>query len=208
MEAVLSDLSSTDLFSHEQPSFFFPALKHRAQGINYDEPGILILSRDGRTQYFNHEAQKFLGTLGNGPISPESAKKTPLQKIISELLLELKPGKAFSEARRVFLHQETFYQVRPIPLASSGKSRRDTYLLLSIERSNRSLRTDSLNLPARLTRREKTLVMLLSEGRTNKDVARCMGISEYTVKEHIQRIMRKLKVTTRVGIVTTLLMAR
>lgn len=209
MEAVLSHFCSTDFTLPDRPSFPSAAPKDQAQGMRDDDPpGILILSQDGRTRYFNNAAQKFLAILGDKPISPKSAKKMQLQKIISALLLELKHGKEFSDTpslHRVFLHQETFYRVRSIPLASPGKSRRDTYLLLSIERSNRNLRIDSFNLPARLTEREKTLVMLLSEGRTNKDVARCMGISEYTVKEHIQRIMRKLKVTTRVGIVATLL---
>jgi len=208
MEAVLSHLYSTDLILSDPPSCPSPAPKVQAQGVlDPDQPGILILNQDGRIRYFNNAAQKFLPALGDKPISPKSTKKTPLQKIISALLLELKHGKEFSDAPspyRLFLHQETFYQVRSTPLASSGKNQRDTYLLLSIEKSNRNLRTDSLNLPARLTDREKTLVMLLSEGRTNKDVAHCMGISEYTVKEHIRRIMRKLKVTTRVGIVATL----
>jgi len=43
----------------------------------------------------------------------------------------------------------------------------------------------------RLTAREKQVVTCLSFGRTNKEIATKLGISEQTVKNHFQSVFRK-----------------
>jgi DNA-binding NarL/FixJ family response regulator len=48
-----------------------------------------------------------------------------------------------------------------------------------------------------LTRREQDVIDQLREGKSNKMIARELGISEGTVKLHLQRIMRKLHVNNR-----------
>ena len=48
------------------------------------------------------------------------------------------------------------------------------------------------SLPARLTTREREIVQLLAEAKTNKDVARILGVSVKTVDAHRSNIMRKL----------------
>lgn len=49
--------------------------------------------------------------------------------------------------------------------------------------------TDSYDL---LTDREKEVLQLLAEGRSNKDCARLLGLSPYTVETHRTRLMQKL----------------
>lgn len=45
-----------------------------------------------------------------------------------------------------------------------------------------------------LTTREKTIVQLLAEGKTPKDIADLLNISVFTVRRHRDNIMRKLNI--------------
>lgn len=48
-----------------------------------------------------------------------------------------------------------------------------------------------------LTPRQQQLVALLARGFTNKEIAESMGLSEFTVKNHVHRIMRQLNADSR-----------
>jgi DNA-binding CsgD family transcriptional regulator len=48
-----------------------------------------------------------------------------------------------------------------------------------------------------LTRRELQVALLISDGRCDKEIARHLGISGYTVREHIRRMFAKLKISRR-----------
>jgi DNA-binding NarL/FixJ family response regulator len=57
-----------------------------------------------------------------------------------------------------------------------------------------------LNEAVRMTKREREVIGLLSNGSSNKDIAKNMRISTYTVKSHIHNIMEKLALHTRLEI--------
>jgi DNA-binding CsgD family transcriptional regulator len=77
--------------------------------------------------------------------------------------------------------------------------------MILIERVSEGVRIEDVRDVTKLTQREQIVVQLLSEGKTNKEIATYMDIGEYTVKDHMKRIMKKLKVTTRAGIVAKIL---
>jgi len=52
----------------------------------------------------------------------------------------------------------------------------------------------------RMTKREKEVIELVSEGLTNKEIARQLRIAAYTVKSHVHNIMEKLALHTRLEI--------
>ncbi len=56
-----------------------------------------------------------------------------------------------------------------------------------------------------LTKREKEVFDLLVLNETTKEIAREMGISEKTVRNHISNVMQKLGVSGRAGAVVELL---
>ena len=47
-------------------------------------------------------------------------------------------------------------------------------------------------MPARLSAREREIVQLLAEGRTNKEIATLLGIAYKTVDAHRTNIMKRL----------------
>lgn len=48
-----------------------------------------------------------------------------------------------------------------------------------------------------ITPREKEILTLVSKGRANKEIAAQLGIAEDTVKQHVSRILQKLRVSDR-----------
>jgi DNA-binding NarL/FixJ family response regulator len=52
----------------------------------------------------------------------------------------------------------------------------------------------------RMTKREREIVALISEGLSNKDIAERLDIATYTVKSHVHNILEKLALHTRLEI--------
>jgi DNA-binding NarL/FixJ family response regulator len=55
-----------------------------------------------------------------------------------------------------------------------------------------------------LTPQENRIAQLLADGRRNGDIAQRLGISEHTVKRHVEQVLRKLHVTTRAAVARAL----
>jgi len=66
----------------------------------------------------------------------------------------------------------------------------------AISKSNPSAIIDSV----RMTKRERQVIELISEGCTNKEIAQKLHLSTYTVKSHVHNILEKLALNTRVQI--------
>jgi DNA-binding CsgD family transcriptional regulator len=64
---------------------------------------------------------------------------------------------------------------------------------LAFERNEAAIRSVGL------TPRECEILELLASGRSNKELARTLGISPNTVKTHLARLYEKLEVANRIG---------
>lgn len=51
-----------------------------------------------------------------------------------------------------------------------------------------------------LTERQRQIVRELSEGRSNREIGRRLGLAEGTVKVHLNRIYRKLGISNRTAL--------
>lgn len=49
-----------------------------------------------------------------------------------------------------------------------------------------------------LTARQKKVLRLVAKARTNKEIAATLGVSGATVKRHMERILKRLKLKNRV----------
>jgi DNA-binding NarL/FixJ family response regulator len=70
-------------------------------------------------------------------------------------------------------------------------------------RSSSMIPNQRLCLKLGLTPRQQQLVALIARGFTNKEIAADLHISEFTVKNHVHRIMRQLKAQSRHAAVQT-----
>ncbi|MBV8235031.1 MAG: response regulator transcription factor [Acidimicrobiia bacterium] len=61
--------------------------------------------------------------------------------------------------------------------------------------------TEADDEPAGLSEREREVLELLAKGKTNKDIARELFISQATAKSHVENILRKLNAADRAGAV-------
>jgi two-component system, NarL family, response regulator DegU len=60
--------------------------------------------------------------------------------------------------------------------------------------------TSKLMESVRMTRRERQVIELISDGMSNKEIAQRLHLSPYTVKSHVHNILEKLALHTRVQI--------
>jgi DNA-binding NarL/FixJ family response regulator len=56
--------------------------------------------------------------------------------------------------------------------------------------------------PPPLTSRQRQLVSLIAAGLTNRQIARHLGLSEHTVRKHVENIFERLQVDSRTAAVT------
>ena len=59
-----------------------------------------------------------------------------------------------------------------------------------------------------LTDRQKSILKLIADGLTNKEISQHLSISESTVENHIHRIYKKLKISNRAQAVSYVLRSR
>lgn len=59
-------------------------------------------------------------------------------------------------------------------------------------------KTATLSNPEKLTPREREIIVMLATGASNKEIARQLDLAESTVKIHVQGILRKLNLASRV----------
>ena len=59
-----------------------------------------------------------------------------------------------------------------------------------------------------LSARERQIASAVAEGMSNRDIARALGITEQTVKNHLTAIFAKMKVTSRLQLALAVLKHR
>ncbi len=199
----------------------YSLIRRRAQ------PGILILDKRMKVIYLNLDAKVFLaGLTEKSRLAPQDEGISPSpqyeagneQMVLPEIICQL--YEQFTEAlilyesaseepvptvNRICIHVGVVYLLRALSLENQKNHKKQDHFMILIERVSQGLRIDQIDWTAKLTPRENEVVQLLLEGKTNKEVAVCINIGEYTVKDHIKRIMKKLEVTTRAGIVAKVL---
>jgi len=57
-------------------------------------------------------------------------------------------------------------------------------------------------IPGGLTKREREVAALVAQGKSNREIAQTLVVSEYTVASHVSNILSKLEFSSRTQIVS------
>jgi len=90
-----------------------------------------------------------------------------------------------------------YKDVDPLALAAAIRSVHAGHVLLHPEVAALLTAGDTARGPAPLTPRERDVLAELARGRSNREIARTLGVAEKTVKTHVSAILAKLGVHDR-----------
>lgn len=156
------------------------------------EPGVRVLDRTEQT--IGAEALLWEGPI-SGPkgISPRFAEAVALAPLIALVTDDRAAAEALGAGARGAVHREAEPEllVAALRAVSTGLFVLGPGLekVRSASRRGRS--------PDPLTTREREVLTLLAEARSNKEIGQRLGISEHTAKFHVNAVLAKLGVQRR-----------
>lgn len=175
-------------------------------------PGILILTTSMQLLYKDHRAwdlcaeiSKAAGRAGN------SVLPSPIVELCEEINTLLQIWTDSKDWEQIRIKRVIGSPQRPILLSGLGlpdcHGRQQARILITMEEIGRrqAAIVEQIKEIFRLTDREVTVVENLLKGWTNKEIAKELGVTEQTIKEHIKHIMTKTRTTTRTGILVQVL---
>lgn len=171
-------------------------------------PGVLLFSGSGAVLFMNAEAETLSRQIMGDAYDAAAGRVWPtdvlelcesLRALLDNPENQLVEGQ--HELRRVTGDVKSPVLLRGFPLAAHTE-KDEACMLIIMEKIGRERRMVSTQAQEqyRLTSREVEIVKYISEGWTNKEIARHLEISEHTVKEHVRHLLKKTKTTTRTGI--------
>jgi DNA-binding NarL/FixJ family response regulator len=145
---------------------------------------------------------KLPGLDGLAVLEALRAREAPARPRVLVLTSATDPGRA-RQAVRAGAAGVVYKDIDPDVLVRAIRAVHDGHLLLAPEAAA-SLSTgpggpaeaDGAR-PGALTGREREVLALIAEGRSNREIARGLGVSEKTVKAHVSSVLAKLGVQDR-----------
>jgi len=172
-------------------------------------PGLLIFDPQNRLAYSNRAALDYLPGLRKRKVPPE----------ILDLCQSLRGGRRSRSPREEGAHCLVVdglsgfpISLRAFPLKEGIAGKAMMFVLVLVEkivdRHLAELDFKKIGNDHGLSKRETEVLELISQGLSNVDIARRLFISEYTVKDHLKKIMSKMDVGSRSGIIAGLFQPR
>src|SRR2546426_10025425 len=177
-------------------------------------PGVIVLTHQGQLLYLNHEATELCAEINQARLGQVARGVLPIEVVnlchaITEQVTSVQDVKAWegTHVRLVIsdLAPPMLLRGFGIPGPEDIPQARVIILLDRIV-SREPVALSQVFGRFHLSTRGRSVVKLLVQGHTNKEIAKQLGITEQTVKEHIQRLMRKTKTATRTGLLARLLL--
>ncbi|MDT7044243.1 helix-turn-helix transcriptional regulator [Candidatus Nitronereus thalassa] len=179
-------------------------------------PGVLTLTGSMCLLFMNSEAEdichRVLQEQGNSGHESTGNGGIPkdIQDLCHALQQEIQPGGDSKEDEEIQLRRVIGEASHPILLRGfliPGQDEHEPRFLILLEKLGRRTQvpTDEAKKHFNLTDREHDIVIQLADGRTNREIADSLNISEHTVKEHIKHILKKTQSSTRTGIMAQIL---
>jgi DNA-binding NarL/FixJ family response regulator len=169
-------------------------------------PGILIFDLDERLLYSNSEALDIMPVLQETMI-----KEGVLVPLVPEEVLvlcrSLKESRSGAAATGVIDQNCVVLNsgrgnpcsVRALDIGHHGERENPTHIMILVERiaERHDPDFDKAKLDFDLSKREMEVLKLICMGLSNKAISEKLFISEFTVKDHIKKIMLKMDVRSR-----------
>jgi DNA-binding CsgD family transcriptional regulator len=172
--------------------------------------GVILFNSTGHLLFINSDAQSFIRQLqplsprGNGACPIPEEILTMVHALVVRLMRSdyLKDLETFQLERLCVAPGQQFL-IRGLCIPDEPLPRNSRCLVIMEKLNQYKLECTDAEIQRlyHLTEREQMVIIYLKLGFTNKEIAGRMNLSEYTVKEHLKRIMHKTKTTTRTGLV-------
>lgn len=179
-------------------------------------PGVVSLTGAMGLLYMNSEAEELChqllqeqGDPGHGAVSMGTLPPD-IHELCRALQHEFTNGNDSRDPEEIQMSRVVGESAHPILLRGfliPGHEDHEPRYLILMEKLGRRAQvpTDEAKRHFHLTDREHEIVVNLADGRTNREIADLLEISEHTVKEHIKHILRKTESSTRTGILAQVL---
>lgn len=171
-------------------------------------PGVIIFDEKGKILYSNEEAVDIVSDLNKSIKTSEG--KGSLKKILI-LLEKLKKNRELTfdgESKEVnYEIIERFgktYSARAFFIGNHDNSFSHIMVLLEKIIERHQIDFEKVKKEFSLSQREIDVLKLISEGLNNREISERLFISEYTVKDHIKKIMMKMRLKSRGAIIASL----
>ncbi len=160
-------------------------------------PGILVASPDGVVLFANEGIVRMLAALGFASLQAWAASEGIRERC--RQALEGQPTCSTLQAQGSAGVPGTTCSLRVLPLAPLGEGTAPTHALLLLEQvvEKHQVDLEKARRTYDLSRREVDVLALIHHGHSNKKIADLLYLSEYTVKDHIKSLMRKLGAGSR-----------
>lgn len=176
--------------------------------------GIILFSSTGQLLFMNTEAQTFtrqlqpLLTRENGTCLIPEKIHTVVRDLIGRLMHCDHPKDCESiQVERLCFANDQRLLLRGFCIPDEPLARNSRFLVIMEKLNQQKLECPDADMQLRyhLTEREQMVIIYLMLGFTNKEIANRINLSEYTVKEHLKRIMHKTQTTTRTGLLARMI---
>ncbi len=187
-----------------------PSQSQQQQGAT----GIILFNSVGQLLFMNTEAQTFtrqlqpLSTRENGTCLIPEKIHTVVRELISRLMRCDHPKDCESiQVERLCFANDQRFLLRGFCIPDEPLARNSRLLVIMEKLNQQKLECPDADMRQRyhLTEREQMVIIYLMLGFTNKEIANRIHLSEYTVKEHLKRIMQKTQTTTRTGLLARMI---
>lgn len=167
-------------------------------------PGVLVTDPGGRVLFANEPALATLTALGFS--DPEAW--TPPEEVtqLCDLALQGQETAITLQAHKSEGETSLACALRAFPLAPPGSGTRATHVMILLERivAKHQVDLEKARQTFDLSKRELEVLSLINLGYANKKIAEQLYLSEYTIKDHIKSLMKKLGASSRSEIVAFL----
>lgn len=171
-------------------------------------PGILIFAANDQLVYMNAEAREILSST-----IPETVSNLCSQLKLMVSSYKFNPSGTEHQRTPSALALSTCgseaYSFRAFLLSDhqNNGDHGESYILILIERIShcKKINIHKALQQYQLSKREVEVVEFLLLGHKNKEIAQKLYVCVYTIEDHLKKIMKKMQVSSRTGIIAKLL---